>query len=134
MPLKLFRICILITVSHIMAQAVCAQNIFDTGIVKPRYRVIIDNDFGGDPDGLFQLAHALLSPSIEVRAVIGSHLNAGDGFDRSNAQAEHAAKEALQLMKIMKLDNALPVIAGSNTAMLNDTTPVKTEAVNFIIK
>src|SRR5438045_625662 len=122
MPLKFFRICILITVSHIMAQAVCAQNIFDTGIVRPRYRVIIDNDFGGDPDGLFQLAHSLLSPSIEVRAVIGSHLNANDGFDRSKEQAVHAAQQAQQLMKIMKMENAAPVIAGSNTAMLNDTT------------
>ena len=59
-----------------------AQQIFDTAILKPRIRVIIDNDFGGDPDGLFQLTHAMLSPSIEVRAVIGSHLNANDGFDR----------------------------------------------------
>jgi inosine-uridine nucleoside N-ribohydrolase len=93
----------------------------------------MDNDFGGDPDGLFALAHALLSPSIEVRAVIGSHLNANDGFDRSKAQADRAAKEAEQLIKIMNMDGVVPVIAGSNTAMPNDSTPVKSEAVNFII-
>lgn len=29
-------------------------------IVKPRIRVIVDNDFGGDPDGLFHLALASL--------------------------------------------------------------------------
>lgn len=28
---------------------------------EPRIRVIVDNDFGGDPDGLFQLVHQVLS-------------------------------------------------------------------------
>lgn len=42
--------------------------------IVPRMRVIVDNDFSGDPDGLFQLVHLLLSPSVEVRALIGSRL------------------------------------------------------------
>ena len=29
--------------------------------IEPRIRVIVDNDFGGDPDGLFQLVHQVLS-------------------------------------------------------------------------
>ena len=41
--------------------------------VKVRARVITDYDFRGDPDGLFQLAQQLLSPSVEVPGVIGSH-------------------------------------------------------------
>lgn len=32
----------------------------------PRARVIIDNDFSGDPDDLYQLVHHLLSPSVEI--------------------------------------------------------------------
>ena len=48
-----------------------------------RFRVISDNDYAGDPDGLYQLAHHLLSPSVEVRAVIGSHLAVDDPFDPS---------------------------------------------------
>jgi purine nucleosidase len=42
--------------------------------VEPRLRVIIDNDFSSDPDGLFQTAHHLLSPSVDVRGIVGSHL------------------------------------------------------------
>src|SRR5436190_24163968 len=34
----------------------------------------------------------------------------------------------------MEIKNGIPVVAGSNTAMQNDKTPVKSEAVNFIIK
>ena len=40
---------------------------------QPRIRVIVDNDFGGDPDGLFQLAHQvcrLLLRSEPLSAVI----------------------------------------------------------------
>lgn len=97
-------------------------------------RVIVDNDFSGDPDGLFQLTHLLLSPSVEIRAIVGSHLSVGDGFDNSRTQADNAAKKARELMQLMAVKESIPVLAGSNTAMLNDSTPVKSEAVNFIIK
>jgi hypothetical protein len=43
-------------------------------------RVIVDNDFSGDPDGLFQMAHLLLSPSVDIRGIIGSHLSVKDGL------------------------------------------------------
>lgn len=36
---------------------------------------MIDNDWAGDPDGLVALAHHLLSPSNDVRAVTSSPLN-----------------------------------------------------------
>jgi purine nucleosidase len=105
-----------------------------TSPVTPRMRVIVDNDFSGDPDGLFQLTHLLLSRSVEVRAIIGSHLKAGDGFDHSNTQADNAAKKASEILSVMKMDGKIPVIAGSNVGMVNDSTPVKSAAVDFIIK
>lgn len=37
--------------------------------VTPTSRVIVDNDFAGDPDGLFALAHHLLTDAALVRAV-----------------------------------------------------------------
>lgn len=110
-----------------------ANKEFYTGLVKPRLRVIIDNDFSGDPDGLFQLAHELLSPSVEIRGIIGSHLSTGDWFDPSKTQANNAAQKAVDLLKVMDMNGLIPVIAGSNTAMLNDSVPVKSDAVNLII-
>ena len=97
-------------------------------------RVIVDNDFSGDPDGLFQIAHQLLSPSAEVRGIIGSHLKPGDGFDNSKTQADNAAAKVTELLKVLKMDGKIPVIAGSNTGMVNDSTPVKSKAVDFIIR
>ena len=50
-----------------------------------RYSVIIDNDFCGDPDGLFQLVHHVLSSSCDIKGIIGAHLNAGRGFSQIEA-------------------------------------------------
>lgn len=111
-----------------------AQKAATASPVKPRMRVIVDNDFSGDPDGLFQLAHLLLSPSVETRAIIGSHLKVGDGFDNSKTQADNAASKAKELLQVMKITRKIPVVAGSNTGMPNDSTPVKSEGVNIIIK
>ncbi|HEU5484006.1 MAG TPA: hypothetical protein VFU98_03795, partial [Microlunatus sp.] len=55
-----------------------------------RFRVISDDDYAGDPDGLFQLAHHLLSPSVQVRAVTGSHVAADDPFDADPASGRYA--------------------------------------------
>lgn len=57
--------------------------------VKPRIRVIIDNDFGGDPDGLFQLVHHILSPSVQIKGIIGSQ-NYNNGFYGSPGSAVYA--------------------------------------------
>lgn len=103
-------------------------------LTKPRLRVITDNDFSGDPDGLFQLVHLLLSPSVEVRGIIGSHLKTGDWFDPSRTQAHNAARKATELLKAMNMAEKVTVVTGSDTAMRNDSQPVKSDAVNLIIK
>src|SRR4030095_2295921 len=102
-----------------------AAQIFSDSLVKPRMRIIIDNDFGGDPDGLFELVHHLLSPSVEIRAIIGSHLRPGDGFDRSNETATHAKQKIEEVLGIMNVSNKYPVYQGSNSPLENDSTPQK---------
>lgn len=84
--------------------------------VVPRFRVIVDNDFGGDPDGLFQLAHLLLSPSVEVRGVIASRHHAA-GFYGSPGSAAHGRKVAAGLLERMGRSEALPLVAGSEASM-----------------
>jgi purine nucleosidase len=108
--------------------------LFPDSLVKPRMRVIIDNDFGGDPDGLFELVHHLLSPSVEIRAIIGSHLKPGDGFDPSKETATHAKQKIEEVLGIMKLSNQYPVYPGSNSPLENDSTPQRSDAANAIIK
>ncbi|MBS1600849.1 MAG: nucleoside hydrolase [Bacteroidetes bacterium] len=108
--------------------------IFSDSLVKPRMRVIIDNDFGGDPDGLFELVQHLLSPSVEIRGIIGSHLRAGDFWDPSKETATHAKQKIEEVLSIMNLTNAYPVYQGSNFALENDSVAQKSDAVNAIVK
>lgn len=76
----------------------------------------------------------LMSPSVDIRAIIGSHLKVGDGFEPSKTQADNAAQKVREVLRMMDVKKTIPVFAGSNTTMVNDSTPVKNEAVNLIIR
>jgi inosine-uridine nucleoside N-ribohydrolase len=102
-------------------------------LAAPRARVIVDNDFSGDPDGLVQLAHHLLSPSVEVRAVIGSHLRPGDPFDPSESTADNAAEAARRVVGLLGMSGTVPVVAGSNRALPDRATPIRSAATDAII-
>lgn len=54
----------------------------DLAGAQTRTRVIVDNDFAGDPDDLFQLAHHLLVEGTEVRGVVVSRLREDDAWNR----------------------------------------------------
>jgi purine nucleosidase len=109
-------------------------SLFSQEVVKPRMRVIIDNDFGGDPDGLFQLVHHLLSPSVEIRGIIGSHLKPGDGWDPSNETATHAKQKAEEVLSMLNLGTTYPVYQGSNIPLKNDSTPERSDGANAIVR
>lgn len=100
--------------------------------LAPRVRVITDNDYSGDPDGLVQLAHALLSPSVDTRAVIGSHLRAGDPFDASVATADNAAAAARSIAELCDRGD-VSVVAGSNVPLADAATPIQSAAVEAIV-
>nr|WP_302053870.1 nucleoside hydrolase [Sphingomonas tagetis] len=77
-------------------------------------RVIIDNDFAGDPDGLFQLAHHLLCPAVKIPVIIGSHLPAHFGGPQSASQGSAKARE---LLKLMNMESIHSPIAGSQVPL-----------------
>lgn len=98
-----------------------------------RARVIIDNDFSGDPDDLFQLVHHLLSPSVEIRGVIASHLRAGDPFDDGPDTAANAELVVRDVFARMGLDAADLVHRGAPQALTDPTTPADSPAARAII-
>jgi len=101
-------------------------------LVKPRMRVIIDNDLGGDPDGLFQLAHHLMSPSVEIRGIIASHLYE-QGFGGPGT-SEYAKEQAMKVINILGLENSVNVYLDKSRSMVDVTKPIDSEAVQVIIK
>ena len=73
-------------------------------MVTPRWRVIVDNDFAGDPDGLVSLAHVLLTDDVQVELItctpvdpVLAHLAGVDASATASlgARAAHALLEVL---------------------------------------
>ncbi|MBV8814486.1 MAG: nucleoside hydrolase [Verrucomicrobia bacterium] len=102
-------------------------------LIQSRMRVIIDNDFSGDPDDLFALVHHVLSPSIEIPLIIGSHLSVGDEWDPSNMQATKAKARAEETLRIMGLEHFFKVVEGSNSGLDDRRTPKLSAAAEGII-
>lgn len=95
-------------------------------------RLIVDNDFGGDPDGLFQLAHQLLCPATRTTLIVGTHLQPGSPFDPSNRQARNAADKAKDVLAL--LDMQTPVIAGGETALASLQDRTSSPATSAVVE
>ncbi len=100
----------------------------------PRQRVILDNDFAGDPDGLFQLAHHLLCPSVDVRLIVGSHLHEHEPWPTAADQPAAAAAKAGELLGLLGLRGRAPVLAGAGHALPPTGKPPMTPAAEAIVR
>jgi purine nucleosidase len=101
--------------------------------MSTRMRVISDNDYCGDPDGLVQLAHLLLSPSVDVRAVIGSHLREGDSYNEGDTGTRSRAAADV-IVEHADPNDRPPTYAGSNTPLPDRLTPVRSAGVDAIVE
>lgn len=99
----------------------------------PRARVIIDNDFAGDPDDLYQLAHHLLSPGVDIRLIVASHLRPDDPFDSSRRSAENAEAIVRDVFGRMGLVSTEVIGRGSEAALDDRATPRASAATDAII-
>lgn len=112
-----------------MVASVCLVN------GQERMRVIIDNDFAGDPDGLFALAQLMKSTSVDVRAVIGSHLHVNENWTaKGQPSASTAADNARKLLEEMGMENACQVVAGSEIPLGDTLSPRYSAATDVIVK
>lgn len=101
--------------------------------LHPRFRVILDNDFAGDPDGLVQLAHHLLSPTVEIRGIISSHLRADDDWNMTENSVVSGLKEVNELVRVMGIEKIPPILAGSETPMKSREEPALSHGAQLIV-
>lgn len=77
-------------------------------------RVIVDNDFAGDPDALFALAHHLLAPAARTALVTTSGVNAEFAKRTGQVKTVLDAREiARDLIRRLGLPDAPSVVAGA---------------------
>lgn len=110
-----------------LAPAVFAAN----GRPAALARVILDNDFSGDPDGLFQLARHVLCRSLTMPLIVGSHLPArfSSGHD-----AQDAASRAHELLKLMGLGTQHKPVAGAEAPITSRSSWRPSAASQAIVR
>jgi hypothetical protein len=86
---------------------------------KPLARVIVDNDFAGDPDGLAALAYQLVAPTTRTVLVTTSALDAKlagmAGTLPARRTAARGAELAEELVGLARIGDPPLVVAGAET-------------------
>ncbi|ROR97130.1 inosine-uridine nucleoside N-ribohydrolase [Salana multivorans] len=98
-----------------------------------RTSVVLDNDYSGDPDGLYQLAHHLLSPSVRIAAVVGSRLPRTGRHASSPDTARDGELAALDLFARMGLASTELIHRGSPDPLPAPGSPAPSAATAAII-
>lgn len=102
-----------------------------TALVQPAVaRVILDNDFAGDPDGMFQLAHHLLCRSVKIPVIVGSHLPASFS---SGHDARDAAGRARAILEIMELEGSYAPVPGAEAPIKSSRSWTPSPATPAIV-
>ena len=122
----------------LLASSVRAQNVAEPFHTGKRYSVIIDNDFMGDPDGLFQLVHHVLSSSCEIKGIVGAHLNGnGRGFFRDlqgKDEADMSVNKVNEALEVMGMKGQFKVVPGAPVKMTDANKPVESEGARLIVE
>ena len=127
---------VIILASLLIASALKAQNANEPFEADKRYSVIIDNDFCGDPDGLFQLVHHVLSTSCDIKGIIGAHHN-GFSFFRDlqgKDDAEKSVNKVNEALELMGVKEQLKVVPGAPVKMTDPNKPVESEGARLIVE
>ena len=106
------------------------EDSWPTAQIARRSRVLTDNDYGGDPDGLVELAQLLLSPSVEVSGVIGSRAREVDGW---GATAEQAVRAARSVIELAGRADDVALHAGATQSLVDHSTPVVSAGAEAIV-
>ena len=127
---------VIILASLLTASVLKAQNANEPFEAGKRYSVIIDNDFCGDPDGLFQLVHHVLSTSCDIKGIIGAHHN-GFSFFRDlqgKDDAEKSVNKVNEALELMGLKEQLKVVPGAAEKMTDPKQPLVSEGARLIVE
>lgn len=99
-----------------------------------KVKVLIDNDFCGDPDGLFELVQHVLSPTTDIVGIVGGHLNENAGFTKRKDQATESVEKANALLDAMGMKGKFKVVAGSETPMISTDKVIGSEGAKLIVE
>lgn len=93
----------------------------------PRSRVLLVNDLSGDIDGLFAAVHQVLTPTAELRGIVGT------GTGSPSETAARSAELAREMLALMNMAGRIKVHAGAPGKMTQAGVPVSSPGTQAII-
>ncbi len=99
-----------------------------------KIKVLIDNDFCGDPDGLFVLLQHALLPTTEIVGIVSGHLNENAGFTNRKDQATESVEKTNDLLDAMGMKGKFKVVPGSETLMTCSDKIIGSEGSKLIVE
>lgn len=95
-----------------------------------KIRVIIDTDAYAEADDHFAIVHALLTPKFDVVGIIAEQFGKRD-FQNS---MEESYKEIKKILRLMELEETIPVYRGEIEPLCNEETKGDSEGAQFIVE
>ncbi|MDY7102175.1 MAG: nucleoside hydrolase [Actinomycetota bacterium] len=114
------------------APSTADESPWNPSTIAPRVRLIIDNDFAGDPDGLVQLAQHLLSPDCDLRLVVGSHFRSVGNLDPEACSAGRSVEAARRVAELCGRTDVV-IVPGANRGLDSHDTAIPSPAAEAIV-
>ena len=93
-------------------------------------RVICDTDANNEADDQYCIAHMLMTPRFDVKALIAEHY----GTDKSPCSEQKNYEKIHRIVSLMELDRETLILHGAPSKLPDISTPVKSEGARFIIE
>jgi len=98
--------------------------------------VVITNDFCGDADGLYALAHQLLCTSADVRGIVGTHLGGQTPWSAQGKMTatELSVKRAEEVVGLLGMQGKVRIAAGAESPLADAKVPIASEGARLIVE
>src|SRR5512139_993900 len=90
---------------------------------QKQIRLIVDTDAKNESDDQYAIVHALLTQKFCVKGIIAAHF----GERRTRNSMEESYAEIEHIIKLMRIEENIPVLHGAPYAIGSDETPVRSE-------
>ncbi len=99
-----------------------------------RVRYIVHTDCKNEADDQYTLAHALLTPKLEIKGIIAGHFEKNNGRFAPGMSTKASYDEILKVMDLMDMAGRYPVLMGAAAAMPDEHTIVESEGARMIVE
>ncbi len=90
-------------------------------------RVIVDTDCNCECDDQYAVAHFLMTPKLDIKAIIATH------YGEENSEQE-SYDEIVKVTELMGLKGEVNILHGAPTALVDEHTAIDNEGARFIIE